>query len=75
MSNAPFSYAYFGFNACGYSSQITPYYSGLLHPITPATTPDSFKDCVLACKISDRVHTNFDKRNVPQAASGNLDKK
>ena len=25
-SNAQFSYAFFGFNACGHSSQITPYY-------------------------------------------------
>ena len=35
-----------------------------------ATTPDSFKDCILACKISNQVHTNFEKRKVPQAASG-----
>ena len=34
-----------------------------------ATTPDSFKDCILACKISNQVHTNFEKRKVPQAAS------
>ena len=37
-----------------------------------ATTPDSFKDCILACKISNQVHTNFEKRKVPQAASGNF---
>ena len=37
-----------------------------------ATTQDSFKDCILACKISNQVHTNFEKRKVPQAASGNF---
>ena len=37
-----------------------------------ATTPDSFKDCILACKISNQMHKNFEKRKVPQAASGNL---
>ena len=37
-----------------------------------ATTPDYFKDCILACKISNQVHTNFEKRKVPQAASGNF---
>ena len=37
-----------------------------------ATTPDSFKDCLLACKISNQVPTNFEERKVPQAASGNF---
>ena len=37
-----------------------------------ATTPDSFRDCILACEISNQVHTNFEKRKVPQAASGNF---
>ena len=27
-----------------------------------ATTADSFKDCILACKISSQVHTNLEKR-------------
>lgn len=34
------------------------------------TTRDSFKDCILACGIGNQMHTNFKKRNVPQAASG-----
>ena len=38
-----------------------------------ATTPDSFKDCILACNVSNQVHTNFQKRKVPQAESGNFD--
>ena len=37
-----------------------------------ATTPDSFKDCILACKISSQVHKNCEERKVPQAASGNF---
>ena len=37
-----------------------------------ATTRDSFKDCILACKISNQMHTNFKKRKVPQAASGSF---
>ena len=37
-----------------------------------ATTRDSFKNCILACKISNQMHTNFEKRKVPQAASGNF---
>ena len=37
-----------------------------------ATTPDSFKDCILALKISSQMHTNIEKRSVPQAASCNL---
>ena len=37
-----------------------------------ATTPDSFKDCLLACKISNQVPTNIEERKVPQAASGNF---
>ena len=39
------------------------------------TTPDSFKDCLLACKISNQVPTNFEERKVSQAASGNFVKK
>ena len=37
-----------------------------------AATLDSFKDCILAYKINNEVHTNFEKRKVPQAASGNF---
>ena len=37
-----------------------------------ATTPDSFKDCFLACKISNQEHTNFQKRKVQQATSDNF---
>ena len=37
-----------------------------------ATTQDSFKSCILACKISNEMHTIFEKRKVPQAASGNF---
>ena len=33
------------------------------------TTPDSFKDCIMACKISNQVYTNFEKRKVQQDAS------
>ena len=36
------------------------------------TTRDSFKNCILACKISNQMHTNFKKRKVPQTASGNF---
>ena len=39
------------------------------------TTRDSFKDCILSCKISNQVHVNFEKRKVPQAASDNFVKK
>ena len=35
------------------------------------TTRDSFKDCILACKIRNQMHTNFEKRKVPQAVNGN----
>ena len=94
-SNAQFSYAFFGFNVCGHSSQITPYYLKLYFALgvflifrkhlfleqfskssiekdSTATTPDSFEDFILACKISNQVHTNFEKRKVLQAASGNF---
>ena len=37
-----------------------------------ASTRDSFKDCILACKIRNQMHSNFKKRKVPQAVSGNL---
>ena len=101
-SNAKFSYAFFGLNACGHSSQITPHYLKLYFAVSVflyvppifrkhlflehlckmtsissiekdsiAITPDSFKDYILACKISNQVHTNFEKRKVPQAPSGN----
>ena len=33
-----------------------------------ATTRDSFKDCILACKINNKMHTNFKKRKIPKAA-------
>ena len=36
------------------------------------TTWDSLKNCLLACKISNQMHTNFEKRKVPHAASGNI---
>ena len=29
-----------------------------------ATTQDSFKDCILASKINNQMHTNFEKRKV-----------
>ena len=101
-SNAKFSYAFFGFNACGHSNQITPYYLKLYFAVSVflyvppifrkhlflehfctmtsissiekdsiAVTPDSFKDYILACKIRNQVDTNFEKRKVPQATSGN----
>ena len=34
-----------------------------------ATTPDSLKDCILACKINNQVLTNFEKRKAPQVAA------
>ena len=37
-----------------------------------ASTRDSCKACILACKISNQVHTNFKKRRVQQAASRNF---
>ena len=37
-----------------------------------ATTQDSFKDCILACKISNQMHTNFEKKNGAQTANGNF---
>ena len=35
-----------------------------------ATTQDSFKDCILACKISNQMHTKFEKRKVAQTTNG-----
>ena len=40
-----------------------------------AATRDSFKNCILARKISNQMHTNFEKRKVPQTASGNFAQK
>ena len=37
-----------------------------------ATTWGSFKYYILACKITNKVHTNFEKRKAPQAANGNF---
>ena len=37
-----------------------------------AATRDAFKDCILVYKISNQMDTNFEKRKVPQAASGNF---
>ena len=38
-----------------------------------ASTQDSFKNCILACKISNEIHTtNFEKRKVPQETSANF---
>ena len=37
-----------------------------------ATTSGSLKDCILACKISDKVHTNFEKRKLSPAANGSF---
>ena len=99
----PVSYAFFGFNACRHSSQITPYYlklyfaEGVFLYVPPVfwkhlflehlctmtsissiekdsivTTPDCFKDCIIACKTSNHVHTNLEKTKVQQAASGNF---
>ena len=39
------------------------------------TTRDSSKDCILACKISNQMHTNFEKRKVPPAVSGDFAQK
>ena len=36
------------------------------------TTRDSFKNCILACKIDNQMHTNLEKRKVPQAVSSNF---
>ena len=40
-----------------------------------AITRDSFKDCILTCKIRNQMHTNFEKRKVPQGVSGNFAQK
>ena len=40
-----------------------------------ATTRYSFKDFILAYKISNQMHANFEKRKVPQAISGNFAQK
>ena len=37
-----------------------------------AAAQDSFKNCILACKISNQMHTNFEKRKVAQTANGNF---
>ena len=37
-----------------------------------ATTQDSFKDCILACKISNQMHTNFEKRKFAQTDNDNF---
>ena len=37
-----------------------------------ATTWDSFKASILPCKIRNQIHANFEKKKVPQAASGNF---
>ena len=37
-----------------------------------APTRGSFKNCIFACKISNQMHTNFEKRGVPQVDSGNF---
>ena len=33
-----------------------------------ATARDSFKDCIFTCNISNKMHTNVEKRKVSQAA-------
>ena len=38
----------------------------------PIKGPDSFEHCILACKISNQMHTNSQKRKVPPAASSNF---
>ena len=38
-----------------------------------ATTRNSFNDCILACR--NQMHTNFEKRKVPKAVSGNFAQK
>ena len=40
-----------------------------------APTWGSFKNCVLACKIWNQMHTDFEKRKVPQSVSGNFAEK
>ena len=37
-----------------------------------ATIWDSFKYCILACKIGNQMHANFEKRKVPRTLSGNF---
>ena len=44
------------------------FYKGCFYKVSR----DSFKNCILACKISNQMHTNFEKRKVPQAASDNF---
>ena len=36
------------------------------------TTSGPLKDYILACKISNKVHTNFEKKKLSPAASGNF---
>ena len=40
-----------------------------------ATTRDPFKDCIRACKISNKMHVNFEKRKVSETVSGNFAQK
>ena len=40
-----------------------------------ATTRDSSKYDILVCKIRNQIHTNLEKKKVPQQASGNFGQK
>ena len=37
-----------------------------------ATAQDSFKDGIFICQIENYMHTKFEERKVPQAASGSF---
>ena len=37
-----------------------------------SVTQDSFKDCIVACKISNQMHTNFEKRKFAQTGNDNF---
>ena len=44
----------------------------LIEKDSVATVWDSFKYCILACKIRNQMHANFEKRKVPEAHGGNF---
>ena len=44
----------------------------LIEKYSVATSWDSFKYCILACKIRNQMHASFEERKVPQTLSGNF---
>ena len=46
-----------------------------LDPNSLSTIQDSFKDSILACKLTNQMRTNYKKRKYPPAASGNFAQK